>query len=119
MAIGGMPKVVANWRDSKDIKTCQELLHDITTSYERDFPKYAKNHQIKYVDLLFKQLPRHITKRFKYSILNTAFKKRELEPALHLLQKARIIKLVYHSHGNGIPLGAEHDVGKFKIILFQ
>lgn len=64
-------------------------------------------------------MSKHITKRFTYSILKTAYRKRELEPALHLLEKARLINLIYHTHGNGLPLGTEVDISKFKISMLD
>lgn len=119
MAVGGMPQVVSEWRDSHDPKLCQSTQLDIISTYKNDFSKYAKKYQIKYLDLLFQKLPRYISKRFKYSFLETNHKKRELEPALYLLQKARVIHLISHSHGHAIPLGAEIDTKKSKIIMLD
>src|SRR3990167_8028932 len=101
MAIGGMPKVIHQWITQQDVHSCMQILQNIKNAYEQDFTKYAKNNEIKYVDLLFKQVPRLICQRFKYSHLSTDFRKRELEPALWLLEKAGIINQVTHSNGNG------------------
>ncbi len=119
MAIGGLPNIVSKWIEEKSVKKCQELQYDIKSAYEDDFAKYSKKHQIKYVDLLYQQIPRHICKRFVYSKLETSYRKRELEPALHLLNKARILHVVYHSHGQGIPLNAQAEYDRFKIIMLD
>jgi len=119
MCIGGMPEVVAAWAKHGNIKLCQDLQINIIQSYEKDFPKYAKKHQVKYVDILFRQIPRHITKSFKFNLIESAFTKRELNPALHLLEKARILKIILRSHGTGLPLGAEVDHHHFKIIFLD
>lgn len=116
MAIGGMPTAVDYWVKQRDIQPCLIALKNIKNAYEQDFTKYAKKHEIKYVDLLFKQIPSLICQHFKYSNLITSFRKRELESALHLLEKAGIVHQVMQCSGNGIPLGAETDFGKFKLI---
>jgi uncharacterized protein len=119
MAIGGMPQAVNQWVNQQDVQLTTTTLQNIKNAYEQDFAKYAKKNAIKYVDLLFQQIPRLICQRFKYSNLTTSFRKRELEPALYLLEKAGIFHQVNHSHGNGIPLGAEADPDKFKLIALD
>lgn len=119
VAIGGMPEVVRSWQEHQKLTLCQNLQQDIITAYQKDFAKYAKKHQIKYVDLIFNQLPRSISQHFKYSLLDTHYKKRELEPALQLLNKARILHIIKHTHGTGVPLGAEADPKKIKVIMLD
>lgn len=118
-AIGGMPEVVSHWVTQENIHACMNILQNIKNAYEQDFAKYAKKHEIKYVDLLFKQIPAHVAQVFKYNQLSTDYRKRELEPSLHLLEKAGILHQVFYSGGNGFPLGAEIDFSKFKLILFD
>jgi len=119
MAIGGMPKVVQQWVSQSNMQLNTTVLQNIKNAYEQDFAKYAKKNEIKYVDLLFKKIPTVICQRFKYTQLTTTLRKRELEPALHLLEKAGIINQVIHSIGNGLPLGAEVDFNKFKLIFLD
>lgn len=119
MAIGGMPKVVHEWISKQDIQSCTAILRDIKNAYEQDFSKYAKKNQIKYADLLFKNIPRLICQPFKYSHIESDYKKRELEPALWLLEKAGIIHQVIHTAANGVPLGAEANIHKFKLLMLD
>lgn len=119
MAFGGMPKVVQQWVTQQDVQSCTNVLQNIKNAYEQDFAKYAKKNAIKYVDLLFKQIPSLICQRFKYSHLSSDFRKRELEPSLWLLEKAGIVHQVIHTDGYGLPLGAEVDLGKFKLITLD
>lgn len=119
MAIGGMPKAVHQWINNQDIRACESVLKNIKNAYQQDFEKYAKKHQIKYLDLLFKKIPSLVCQHFNYTNLETAFRKRELEPSLYLLEKAGIVYQIIHSHGNGIPLGAETDFSKFKLIMLD
>lgn len=117
MAIGGMPAAVNQWITSQDIELCANVLNSIKNAYEQDFSKYAKKQEIKYVELLFKQVPSMICQHFKFSNLSTDFKKRELEPSLHLLEKAGIINQIVKSVGEGIPIGSQADFNKYKLIM--
>lgn len=116
LALGGMPEVVEHWIKTGNIEQCQSIAHQITQAYQQDFLKYAKKTQLKYVDLLFQQLPIHQGKPFKYSHLKTDYRKRELEPCFELLVKAKICNKVYASDGQSLPLfsGAKLDV--FKVL---
>ncbi|PWU07632.1 MAG: hypothetical protein C5B43_00045 [Verrucomicrobia bacterium] len=117
MAIGGMPAAMSQWIAREDIELCGKVLKNIKNAYEQDFSKYSKTHEIKYVELLFKQIPSIICEHFRFSNLATHFKKRDLEPSLHLLEKAGIVNQIVKSVGDGIPLGAQADFNKFKLML--
>jgi predicted AAA+ superfamily ATPase len=119
MAIGGMPKVVHEWLLKQNLLSCTTILDDIKNAYEQDFSKYAKKNQIKYVELLFKNIPRLICRPFRYANIESDYKKRELEPALWLLEKAGIVHQVIHTAANGIPLGAEANLHKFKLLMLD
>ena len=56
---------------------------------------------------------------FKFSHIPGNYQKRELEPALNLLAKAGIVHKVYQTAGNGIPLGAEANLEKFKLLFLD
>jgi len=119
MALGGMPKVIQEWITKEDLGSSMNILKDIKISYQQDFLKYAKKNQIKYLELLFKNIPRVICQQFNYSLIESDYKKRELEPALWLLEKAGIVHPVIHTAANGIPLGAETRINKFKLIMLD
>jgi uncharacterized protein len=119
MAMGGMPKAIYQWVHKRDVTQAANVLQNIKNAYKQDFDKYAKKNQIKYVDLLFKKIPALVCQHFKYSHLSTEFRKRELEPALHLLEKAGIVHQVNRTQGNGLPLGAEVNLDKFKLIFLD
>jgi len=117
LAIGGMPEAIAKWIESKNPKECFQVHHNLIASYRQDFEKYADKHDIKYVETLFRQMPYFIGEQFQYKNIHGEYRKRELAPCLNLLSKANVIHKIYHSAGNGIPLGAEINLEWFKIIL--
>ncbi len=119
LAIGGMPEVVLNWFDKKDPLYCAKLQHNILNAYRQDFNKYAKTHQIKYVELIFEEAAKQLGGKFNFNALPGEYRKRELMPALDLLVKAGVIQKIYQSNGQGIPIGATANHDKFKVILLD
>ncbi len=118
-AIGGMPEVVRTWAETEDPMLCSKIQHTIIRSYRQDFSKYAKDHQIQYVNTIFESALQQLGQKFKFSKLPGEYRKRELLPALDLLVKAGIIHKIYQSNGQGIPLGATTDQEHFKIIFLD
>ncbi len=119
LAIGGMPAAVGCWRETKDMFRCGKILRAVVNTYRKDFDKYAKRSQIKYLNLLFEHIPKRLGRKFKYSEVGNDYKKRELEPALTLLSMAGIVTKIFKTAGQGIPLGAQMDVEDFKVIFLD
>lgn len=119
MLLGGMPAVIAESLSDNNLSTALPLQQTIVETYRDDFPKYAKKLQIKYVDALFHQIPHYIAQSFKFSCIQGDYQKRELDPALNLLIKAGVIHKICHTAGNGVPLGAEKNLEKFKLIFLD
>jgi predicted AAA+ superfamily ATPase len=119
LVFGGLPEVIEAWIKHEDLDRCGEILDVLVAAYRQDFAKYAKRHQIKYVDLVFNEVPAMTGRKFKYDALPGTWKARELAPALDLLCKASVVHKVTHSSGNGIPLKAESDPHRFKTLFFD
>lgn len=119
LAIGGMPEAVSAWIQTKDPRAAYEAQKGLVETYRLDFPKYAKKHQLSYLDVLFNQIPHFIGGQFKYSSVHGEYKKRELAPCIDLLRRANVLHCVTHSAGNGVPLGAEVNLERFKMIFLD
>lgn len=119
LVLGGLPEVIETWIHHEDLNRCGEVLDIVVAAYRQDFAKYAKRHQIKYVDLVFNEVPALTGRKFKYDALPGAWKARELAPALDLLCKASVVHKVTHSAGNGIPLKAESNPNRFKALFLD
>ena len=119
LALGGMPEVVQNWITTKSALDSHIIHSSIILAYRYDFIKYARTLQIKYVEQIFKQIPLQLGQKFKYSLIEGDYRKRELAPALDLLITAGIARKVYYSSGQGIPLGAQIDVFDYKVIFLD
>ena len=118
LAIGGMPRAVACWKDMQNLQECATIPQTLIEAYQFDFTKYGKSHQIKYLDTLFTNLPQQLGKKFKYSEIG-AFRKRDIEPCVELLVTAGVINRVMHADAQGLPLGAQADPQTFKLLLID
>ncbi|MFH1254469.1 MAG: ATP-binding protein [bacterium] len=119
LALGGVPNSVQRWVDKKDPLGCAKIHSRLLSTYRQDFAKYARKLQIKYVELLFEHIPMQLGRKFKYSLIEGDYRKRELAPALDLLVTAGIAHKVYYSAGQGVPLGAQIDPQDYKVIFLD
>lgn len=119
LSIGGMPEAVARWTQTKDPRQALNVLQQIASAYRQDFEKYARKAQVKYLEQLFRQIPHFVGKDFSYREIHGEYRKRELAPALELLERANIIHSIRHSSGQGIPIGSDVDFETFKIIYLD
>jgi predicted AAA+ superfamily ATPase len=118
LAIGGMPAAVNAWVQTQIPRNVKKIHSDLLDSYQQDFNKYAATHQIKYLDALFHHSLSQLSNKFVFSHVGE-YQKRELAPALELLQKAGILHPVTRSSGQGIPIGAQAHLNDFKIIFLD
>lgn len=119
LSIGGMPEAVARWKHTQDPVSALHVLQQIAATYRQDFEKYARKTQVKYLEQLFRQIPHVVGREFSYREIHGEYRKRELAPALELLERANIIHAIRHSSGQGIPIGAEVDFETFKVIYLD
>ncbi len=117
LTVGGMPEAVKIWLETHRLGDCLEVHHSILESYRQDFIKYARVHQVKYVEHVFGEVPRLVGQKIKFSNFSGDFRSRELRPAIELLIKGCLFNPILHSAANGIPLGAEVNHRKFKLIF--
>ncbi|MCF7899199.1 ATP-binding protein [Candidatus Babeliales bacterium] len=119
LAIGGMPQAVACWKNLQDIHLCSEIPNTLISTYRQDFEKYAQKYQIKYLNVLFNNIPHQLGRKFKYNEIEGEYRKRELSPCLDLLLTAHVAHKVMRTSAQGIPLGAGVDLHSFKILLID
>jgi len=119
LIIGGMPEVVSNYVESKNILSCQKILDDLLTSLQADFSKYRVRVQPVLINEVFSSVVRQSGYRFVYSRAVPEIGLRQIKDALELLIMADLVIPVSHTSANGLPLGAETDSGKRKMLLLD
>lgn len=118
IAIGGMPEAINEWIRTKQSRDVRTVHTDLVYAYQQDFGIYARAHQMKHLNILFLKAIEQLGNKFVYSRVGE-FQKRELSPALELLEKAGLFYRVIRSAGQGVPIGAQADMDYFKIIFLD
>ena len=114
LQIGGLPEVVSIYSSTRDVSLCFKLLSNSLIAYEDDFSKYKKRLSIEALSETFRSTALQAGKKFIYSHAYRDANVKTVNKALELLLKAGVVNKVYHSSANGIPLGGEIDISKFK-----
>jgi len=118
LIIGGMPTTVSDFIRNNDILKVQKSLDRLILSFQHDFTKYKK----KLPALLLREVLTSIVKqsggKFIYSKAAETTQ-HNIKQAVDLLIMAGLIIPVVNSSANGIPLGAELNHRKCKMLLLD
>ena len=118
LILGGMPEVVASYVEGKSMLDCLRVMDDLIISYKDDFSKYKKRVPETRITEVFDSVVQNAGKPFVYSgAANANYK--QIKEALDLLIKAGLVIPVTHSAANGIPIGAEINPKKRKMLLLD
>ncbi len=115
---GGMPEVVNTYIKTSDLNQCQILLDTIITSLIDDFAKYKKRAPVARLREVFNSIVHQTGKKFKYSNIAEGSSK-PFREALDLLIKAGLAYKIHHTSARGLPLAAQINPKKFKVLLFD
>lgn len=117
LVIGGMPAVVASYLTHKDLTRCQRILDGLYTSIIDDFARYKERSPVNKLHEVFHSSFHQVGGKFKYSKVSpTEGGTSGYKDALNLLIKSGIVYRVHHTFGRGLPLGAQINRKKFKIL---
>lgn len=123
MVVGGMPRAVVEWLDTKDMTAVDEVLSGIISSYRNDFSKHADPSLSERMNLVWQSIPSQFAKenrRFVYGVARPGARAREYEMAIAWLEDAGLVRRVYSvSGGDKLPLEAYKDIQAFKLYLLD
>jgi len=118
LIIGGMPAAVSNFVENNDILQVQKVLDSLILSFQNDFAKYKK----KLPTLLLREVLSSAVKqsggKFVYSKAAETTQY-NIKQAVNMLIMAGLVIPVVSSAANGIPLGAEVNHKKSKLLLLD
>ena len=117
--LGGMPAVLNAYTSGADIPKCQIILEELLTTLRDDFAKYKKRSPVLKLQETFQSTSLQAGGKFKYSTISPNHSGRDYKESLELLCQAGLIYKVFHSSSRGIPIGAEMNTRKFKVIPFD
>ena len=118
--LGGMPEVLQDYLDNRDIISIRIIQNEILEAYKRDFSKYTDKTQAIKTSELWHSIPRQLakeSKKFKYSDIRKNARAVTFEQTIEWLKKAGLINVVYNISIPKLPLSGYADFSKFKIYL--
>ena len=114
--VGGMPEVVQEWIDYKNLKSCIKIQQDLLATYRDDFHKYGGKIDAGLLNRILQSVSEQLGNKFVFSRVDSAKKIVKIKNALMRLCQAKVCAKVMHTTGNGLPLGAESNEKFFKAI---
>jgi len=118
LVIGGMPAVVSKFIENKDILACQKVLDDLINSLKSDFSKYKARVPELRIQTAFEAVVHQTGGKFNFTKVER-LSYRQVKESIELLEKAGLVIPVVHTSANGIPLGAEVNFKKQKMMLLD
>lgn len=119
LIIGGMPEAVKTYVSNGDLLEVQRVLDDLYLSLQADFSKYKKRIEPIKIREVFASVVFQQGGKFTYTYPNATLNNNQVKEILQLLEMAGLVHFVTHTAANGIPLGAEINPKKRKILLFD
>ncbi|MFH1901617.1 MAG: ATP-binding protein [Candidatus Omnitrophota bacterium] len=119
LMIGGMPEIVDTYLKKSDLSLCFKKIKDLIISFQDDFRKYKTKMSSIQIKEVFNSIALQAGSKFKYSNIDSQAAHVPLKRALEILVQAGLAYKVYHSSAQGIPLGGQIKVNKFKVVLFD
>ncbi len=120
--VGGMPKPVLRYVQTKDLDVVRETQEDILKSYVHDFAKHAPPSLVMKITLVWNSIPAHLgkeNKKFVFSAIKKSARARDYEKALQWLLDAELIYKVSLVSSPKLPLTSYGDHEVFKIYLLD
>ncbi len=119
LIIGGMPEAVQVYLTSGSMIEVQRVLDDLILTIQADFVKYKTRITAISINQVFNAVIQQIGHKFSYTYPNSTLNNVQIKDALTLLQMAGLLYPVTHTASNGIPLSAEINIKKRKILILD
>ena len=116
---GGMPEAVNTYIQSKDLRKTSRVLDQFLNGLMDDFAKYKSRVALSRLREVFDAVVFQSGSKFNLSKASPSSNYFQIKEAINLLEMAGLIYKVHHTSADGIPLGAQINLSKFKIIMFD
>ena len=103
--IGGMPAIIKNYLENKEVTGLKTIYESLLISFVNDSEKYARNQTMKNViGHCLNTIPQETGKRIKFQNFgNSDYRSREVGEAMRLIEKAMLIFMVYPATNTSLP----------------
>jgi predicted AAA+ superfamily ATPase len=116
---GGMPAAVHAFIESQDPAEVRNVHANILFSYASDFQKYAARISADLAEKLFINAPTLVGSRFKFNHIDPDRRASEIKPAVEALEKAGVIRRVFHTSAQAAPLAADTNPRISKLLFLD
>lgn len=120
--LGGMPEVVSDYIQNRDIKEARKIQNDILKAYQRDFSKYTDPSQAIKVTEIWQSVPFQLAKenkKFTYNDVKNNARSSAYQQSIEWLKNAGLIHIVYQIRAAKLPISGYADYTKFKIYILD
>jgi len=114
-----MPQAVQTYVVRGDLLEVQRILDDLIITIQADFVKYKKKIPPASIKAVFESIVNQVGTKYKYTNNFTSLNNVAIKQVIDLLEMAGLVYPVTHSSSNGIPLGAEINGKKTKLLIFD
>ncbi|MBR4265790.1 MAG: ATP-binding protein [Bacteroidales bacterium] len=118
--VGGMPEVVKEFVESKNVEVVRELQLDILNAYDHDFSKHVPAEEVARLRMVFRSISGQLSKenkKFIYGFLKEGARAKNFELAIEWLQDAGLVYKVNRTKKGLLPLSAYEDFAAFKLFM--
>ncbi len=119
LIIGGMPEAVVHYASGGNLLEVQTVLDDLLISIRSDFAKYNKRVPSLRILEVFESVVKQTGGKFVFTKAATQASLIQIKEAVRLLTMAGLVVSITHTSANGLPLGAEIDDRRRKLILLD
>lgn len=118
--VGGMPKVVQNFVDNRQLNLVLKLQKNIVDSYEDDIVKYAEKSDKGKIRDCFRSIPKQLAKenkKFQYSLIKKNATSSRFEGCIKWIEDAGIVVRCYNLSITELPLDGNAMNDVFKVYM--
>ena len=116
---GGMPEALKTMCEGNDVAACRRAHLSIWQGYRQDFYKYASKINAALAEKLFIRSPGQVGGRFKYVQVDPDTRAAEVKNAVMALERAGVIRRVFHTSGQGLPLATDCNERIAKLFMLD
>lgn len=118
--VGGMPEVVQDYVEHRQMNRVLQLQRDIVHAYEDDMVKYAEARDKSKIKECFQSIPRQLSrenKKFQYAVIKKGGRAAEFLGSLQWIEDAGIIVRCYNLQLPELPLDGNAMNDVFKVYM--
>jgi uncharacterized protein len=120
--LGGMPEVIVDYTQNRDIRAARGIQNDILKAYQRDFSKYSSPSEALKVAEIWQSVPFQLAKenkKFMYSDVKNNARANNYQQSIEWLKNAGLIHVVNQIRAAKLPISGYADYSKFKLYILD